>query len=544
MVPGLRIIRLISLLSLMLLLAFLSSYYLRYFTKETPYFLRLHYESSIDSTAQVFFDTGNGFNQGESCTQPVYSSNSSREIHFPIPLKKIDLLRLDPVTREGEFHIQDAAVVRHGKKDGNYEVLRNINLRSFQPTNDLALYLSAEGLLLKTVDNAHDPISEIVLDQPLDHSSMVDFIDSEFLSQALLVFILISPILLVAAYPWYSLGKDSLIILHGGKRINLKKGKIFLRKPAECYRDIPEETLTRIKSRISRGENWQNVLKDSFESSSNWLYQITTSDSRNKFLEERKPDPNDVVLDIGAGWGQFSIPLAKSNKLCALEPTPERLEFIKAVAEQEQVDQNMFFVGTDYLDTGFETKFDLILCIGVLEWVGSFRDDAEPSELQLSFLKKARQELNFGGRMVIGIENRIGLKYLMGAPDDHTGLAHISYLEYDSARKKHREKTKEELRCFTYGMEEYKKMLTESGFTKIQFFAALPDYKLPVKIFPIEKNECSLNQFILDGNIIKEHNGLDGKGLPNQSSLDLNYKSLASMNVAHHFAPSFYVEAS
>ena len=180
----------------------------------------------------------------------------------------------------------------------------------------------------------------------------------------------------------------------------------------------------------------------------------------------------------------------------------------------------------------------------MLEWVGSFRDDAEPLELQLSFLKKARQELSYGGRMVIGIENRIGLKYLMGAPDDHTGLPHVSYLEYASARKKHREKTKEELRCFTYGMEEYKKMLTESGFTKIQFFAALPDYKLPVKIFPIEKNKCPLNEFILEGNAIKEHNGLDGSGLPNQSLLDLNYKSLASMNIAHHFAPSFYVEAS
>ena len=61
-------------------------------------------------------------------------------------------------------------------------------------------------------------------------------------------------------------------------------------------------------------------------------------------------------MDIGAGWGQFSLPLAKQNQVCSLEPTPERLDFIKAASKQEGVDQNISYIGADYLDVKFENK--------------------------------------------------------------------------------------------------------------------------------------------------------------------------------------------
>ena len=54
--------------------------------------------------------------------------------------------------------------------------------------------------------------------------------------------------------------------------------------------------------------------------------------------------PNNLsILDIGAGWGQFSIPLAKNNTVCTLEPTPERLDFIQATSKQENVSHNLSF---------------------------------------------------------------------------------------------------------------------------------------------------------------------------------------------------------
>ena len=63
-------------------------------------------------------------------------------------------------------------------------------------------------------------------------------------------------------------------------------------------------------------------------------------------------------MDIGAGWGQFTLPLAKQNQICSLEPTPERLDFIRTASEQEKVSKNISFIGADYLDIKFENKFD------------------------------------------------------------------------------------------------------------------------------------------------------------------------------------------
>ena len=204
----------------------------------------------------------------------------------------------------------------------------------------------------------------------------------------------------------------------------------------------------------------------------------------------------------------------------------------------------MSFVGADYLDVEFQTKFDLILCIGVLEWVGCFRKAIDPIAQQRTFLKKIKSDLKDGGRVIIGIENRVGLKYLLGVPDDHTGLSLVSCMRSDMAKKLHEEQTGEELKCFTYTMREYEEMLVEAGFTQCLFFAAFPDYKLPEKIFPVHGKQCSLNEYLSDGNRIIEHNGRDGCPLTEQDKLNSIYSTLASKKVAHNFAPSFYIEAS
>jgi hypothetical protein len=87
-------------------------------------------------------------------------------------------------------------------------------------------------------------------------------------------------------------------------------------------------------------------------------------------------------------------------------------------------------------------------------------------------------------------------------------------------------------------------MLRSAGFQNIKFFVAVPDYKLVEEIFPITESGSSYNDFLNKGNWIIEHDGIDGSPLPNQEKLQHLYKSLAKMNIAHLFAPSFFIEAS
>ena len=280
------------------------------------------------------------------------------------------------------------------------------------------------------------------------------------------------------------------------QNISLKNGHSYSKKSQLCYRDAPKETLLHAEKRIKGGEKWKNVLSDTFKNKNDWLLQIITSDSRNKFLNERKPTPNDLILDVGAGWGQFSIPLAKSNKICTLEPTPERLDMIECIAQQERVIDNMYFIGADYFDIDFQTKFDLILCIGVLEWIGSFKKDKNPEKVQSEFLKKSKSELSENGKLIIGIENRLGLKYLMGARDDHHGFQNVMIHGREFAENFFREDYVGAKRCLIHSLSEYKEMLSEAGFQSIKFFVAVPDYKLAEEIFPITESGSSYNDFL------------------------------------------------
>jgi SAM-dependent methyltransferase len=332
---------------------------------------------------------------------------------------------------------------------------------------------------------------------------------------------------------------EKLIFTSEGKHIELGLGEVHKASRQNDYRDTLESTLTEIVKGVKEGKNWRDLVKAVFEVKNPWLYKIITAKARTLFLEQYPLKKNSLVLDIGSGWGQFALPLAKDNIVCALEPTPERLDFITAAARQEKKENKIYFIGEDYLKVNFETKFDYTLCIGVLEWVGSFSDD-DAQETQRNFLKKIKRELKPGGELIIGIENRIGLKYLLGANDDHTGLSYISVYKSNLAKEKYKTLTQKELKVFTYSKSELQELLENAGFTLVNFFAALPDYKIPEVIIPLGEE---IEKY-LENNYIHEHDGSNGQKLQIQEELKSMYNSLSDLGTASNFAPSFYIVAS
>ena len=137
----------------------------------------------------------------------------------------------------------------------------------------------------------------------------------------------------------------------------------------------------------------------------------------------------------------------------------------------------------------------------------------------------------------------MGLKYLLGAPDDHTGLSNISIHQKELARKLYREETDQELRVLTHSITEYQEMLHKAGFDVINFYTSNPDYKLPVKIFPITEDRCRLNQYILNEKWSTEHDGTNGEVIGSQEQLKSISKSFAELNTLQNFAPSYFIEA-
>ncbi len=331
---------------------------------------------------------------------------------------------------------------------------------------------------------------------------------------------------------------------HGGNLINLERGDRWAAPTEQAtYRDTPAEELLEIVRDVRGGTPWRTAVARRYEKSNPWLHQIVTSPARELFFRQHPPPPGAKVLDIGAGWGQISLPLARNarNEVTALEPTPERLAFIQAAATQERLTDRLHFVQANFFDVEFEPQqFDLICSIGVLEWVPKF-SLGEPGEIQAGFLSRTRALLSPRGRLVIGIENRLGLKYLLGAADDHLGAPGVAVYDAALAAHKWRDLSGQDLRSFTFTRAELAELLAAAGFRTVSFFAALPDYKLPQLILPLGQE---INDYYDKGGFVPEHDGHSGQPLDFQAELQSHYRSLARLKIAHEFAPSFYVIAS
>ena len=306
------------------------------------------------------------------------------------------------------------------------------------------------------------------------------------------------------------------------------------------YRDTTEQTLQTIVTEIERGRPWREVVAERYAQDYPWLHRIITGPARDLFFRQHPPSPGAEILDVGAGWGQISLPLAHRPdvQVTALEPTPERLAFIRAAAIQEGVTHRLHFIQTRFQAIEFGPTFDLVCCIGVLEWVPKFQT-GRPRAVQVEFLRRLRAALKPDGCCYLGIENRLGLKYLLGARDDHTAQRNISVLDANLAAAKHRAATGTELSAFTYMFAEYEILFLEAGFSQIDTYAAFPDYKLPDLILPFNPAE-ETNKILRTEPIPEEHDGIDGQRLENSSEIHSHYRSLAALGIAHFFAPSFY----
>jgi len=332
---------------------------------------------------------------------------------------------------------------------------------------------------------------------------------------------------------------------HDDLPVSLSLGEHFARPREAGFRDAPSAELMSIIVEVEGGRPWREVVTDCYAASRPWLHAIITDPCRTAFFGEVLPEGDGPVLDVGSGWGQIARPLGNSRPVVALEPVAERIAFIRAAAVQDGVDQRIAYIESDYLDLTFETRFEAICAIGVLEWAGAFQNKTDPRQRQRAFLAKTRRELAPGGCLVLGIENRLGLKYLLGCPDDHIGIAGVATLDAELANERWRAAHGQDLQSFTYSQAELDALLREAGYSEITFFGAFPDYKLPRAIVPFGPEGRTLNAWLDAAEPPREHNGYNGSALADTFQRDLisHYRSLARNGVAHAFVPSFFVRA-
>jgi len=204
-------------------------------------------------------------------------------------------------------------------------------------------------------------------------------------------------------------------------------------------------------------------------------------------------DEQSVILDLGSGYGNITIPLARYyKKVIAVDTSLELLEFIRVRAESEGL-TNIEYVHADpfeYCNLPFNDEvFDAVVLSGVLEWVGAAKLDENPFVLQMKFLAQIRRVLKGDGFLYMAIENRWFPDYFYRDP--HSKLRYTAHLPRFIANGYAKFMGQQDgYRTYIYGYFGYCRMLKKVGFSDLKFNFPFPSYRNPLAIWP-ENNAAS-----------------------------------------------------
>lgn len=194
-----------------------------------------------------------------------------------------------------------------------------------------------------------------------------------------------------------------------------------------------------------------------------WPSEYHFSAVRHNLLRPLALGPGTRVLELGCGCGAMTRYLGECGaNVVAVEGSLQRA----AIAAERCRDLDGVSVYCDNLsDFHSNERFDVVTLIGVLEYAQLFVKDSDPIA---ACLRIARSFLSERGRLVIAIENQVGLKYLNGCPEDHLGAPYFGLHDLYTQRT-----------AITFGRRELEARFRSAGLAHWRFLYPFPDYKLP-----------------------------------------------------------------
>lgn len=231
------------------------------------------------------------------------------------------------------------------------------------------------------------------------------------------------------------------------------------------------------------------------------------------------------VLEVGAGCGAVTRYLGEvSNSVTAVEGSLRRA----SIARERSKDLANVSVYCDNIqDFESDRKFDIVTCIGVLEYGNIFLEDVDGVSQMLNIMRGFLAE---GGLLLIAIENRLGLKYFAGDPEDHLGVPYFGVQNLYTPDT-----------AVTFGKGEMEQLLDRNELAISAFLYPFPDYKQPDTIFTDEAFE--LSAFPFSSVLTSFEPAVQNSGMPKAFSETLAWPTVAANGLGGALANSFLVVA-
>ena len=221
-----------------------------------------------------------------------------------------------------------------------------------------------------------------------------------------------------------------------------------------------EDTLLQI---VRENDAYEDVLMRE----DNWALLYHLSPIRENLLEWYDFGEGKSLLEIGSGCGGITGLFRKKCDMVVGIDLSRRRSMINAYRNKDA--DNLEIMVGNFEDIRLDEKFDYVTLIGVLEYSIYYINSESPF---VDMLKRARDYLKPGGKLIIAIENKYGIKYWAGAREDHTGNVADGLMGYAGVE-----------RVRTFSKEGLEALLREAGLGPWEFYYPLPDYKLPTEIY-------------------------------------------------------------
>lgn len=203
-----------------------------------------------------------------------------------------------------------------------------------------------------------------------------------------------------------------------------------------------------------------------------WAVLYHMSHVRQNIVDWLPFEKTDRVLEIGAGCGAVTGALVqKAGEVTCVDLSRKR-SLVNAWRNREAKNLTILVGNFQDIEKNLTEKYDYITLIGVFEYAKGYIGTEKP---YAEFLRQISAHLAPNGKVVIAIENRLGLKYWAGCREDHTGGLFEGLENYPNP-----------CGVRTFSRPELEKLFTEAGFCSWKFYYPYPDYKLPMTVYSDE----------------------------------------------------------
>ena len=240
------------------------------------------------------------------------------------------------------------------------------------------------------------------------------------------------------------------------------------------------------------------------------------------------------MLEIGAGCGAISGVLAKKAGRVVANDLSKMRSSINAWKNKEAENLEIVVGNFNTVSDNLTETFDYVTLIGVFEYAKTYIQEEKPYRV---FLDKINRHLKPNGKILMAIENKLGLKYFAGCKEDHVGRMFEGIEGYkntsgvETFSKRELEKL---LDANGVDKDQILQQLRDTGFTDITLYYPYPDYKFATTIYSDsylpKKGELRNNRRNFDA----ERLLLFDEGLA--------FDTMISAELFPHFSNSFLVE--